>query len=65
MSLAENLDFSSGYSVEPYELINILEKYGAIISNKSPEIGHHGVEIFQVETRNPHFHENKEMNIFK
>ena len=59
MSLAENLDFSSGYSVEPYELINILEKYGGIISNKSVDIRQHGVEIFQVETRNPHFHENK------
>ncbi|HKU83556.1 MAG TPA: mannosyl-3-phosphoglycerate synthase [Candidatus Nitrosocosmicus sp.] len=59
MSLAENLDFSSGYSVEPYELINILEKYGGIIPNKSLDVVKQGVEIFQVETRNPHFHENK------
>jgi mannosyl-3-phosphoglycerate synthase len=59
MSLAENLDFSSGYSVEPYELINILEKYGGIISNKSSDIRQHDVEIFQIETRNPHFHEDK------
>jgi len=59
MSLAENLDFSSGYSVEPYELINILEKYGGIISNKSSDVVYQGVEIFQIETRNPHFHEDK------
>ena len=59
MSLAENLNFSNGYSVEPYELINILEKFGGIISKELSDIGQHNVEIFQVETRNPHFHEDK------
>jgi mannosyl-3-phosphoglycerate synthase len=59
MSLAENLNFSSGYSVEPYELINILEKYGDIISNKPGDTGQYPVEIFQIETRNPHLHEDK------
>ena len=29
------------------------------MSNKPLDVGQHGVEIFQVETRNPHFHENK------
>src|SRR5919112_1654929 len=35
MSLAENLDYSSGYSVEPYEFINILEKYGGLLPSAS------------------------------
>src|SRR5919107_1014986 len=35
MSLAENLDYSSGYSVEPYEFINILEKYGGLLPSSS------------------------------
>ncbi|MDR4489947.1 MAG: mannosyl-3-phosphoglycerate synthase [Candidatus Nitrosocosmicus sp.] len=58
MSLAENMDFSTGYSVEPYELINILEKFGGII-NETTNSTKGFVEVFQIETRNPHFHENK------
>ncbi len=58
MSLAENMEFASGYSVEPYELINILENFGGII--KGSECNQkENVEIFQIETRNPHFHEDK------
>lgn len=58
MTLAENMDFSTGYSVEPYELINILEKFGGIL-DKTTNISNDIVEVFQIETRNPHFHENK------
>ncbi len=59
MSLAENLNYSSGYSVEPYEFINILEKFGGLLSSDSSDIIEKGIEIFQIETRNPHLHEDK------
>lgn len=59
MPLAENLHFSSGYSIEPYEFINILEKFGGLLPVDLPDISEKGVEIFQIETRNPHFHEEK------
>ena len=59
MSLAENLNYSSGYSIEPYEFINILEKFGGLLPTDSPDIVEKGMEIFQIETRNPHFHEEK------
>ena len=59
MSLAENLNYSSGYSVEPYEFINILEKFGGLLPSNNPDIIEKGIEIFQIETRNPHFHEEK------
>src|SRR6476660_547274 len=67
MPLAENLNYSSGYSVEPYEFINILEKYGGLLPPSSPstttanssDIIEKGIEIFQIESRNPHFHEEK------
>jgi len=98
MPLAENLNYSSGYSVEPYEFINILEKYGGLLppsstssttttaslsQSQSPqvslksfvslssatntttskstdaEIMKKGVEIFQIESRDPHLHEEK------
>ncbi len=59
MSLAETLNFSSGYSIEPYEIIDILEKFGGIIPSEYSRNALADVEIFQIETRNPHFHEDK------
>jgi len=59
MPLAECLHFSSGYSVEPYEFVDILEQFGGLLPPEYPEILEKGIEIFQIETRNPHFHEDK------
>lgn len=59
MALADNLNYSSGYSVEPYELIDILEKFGGLLPSNLLGIIKKGVEIFQIETRNPHLHEEK------
>lgn len=59
MALAELLDYSSGYSVEPYELVNIFEQFGGVEGTEREEVIDKGVEIFQIETRNPHIHESK------
>ena len=59
MQLAECLHFSSGYSVEPHELLDILEKFGGLLPSDYPEVMEKGIEIFQIEPRNPHFHEDK------
>ena len=59
MPLAECLHYSSGYSIEPYEFVDVFEKFGGVIPSKYPRVVEKGVEIFQIETRNPHFHEDK------
>ncbi|MGN6622979.1 MAG: mannosyl-3-phosphoglycerate synthase, partial [Candidatus Nitrosocosmicus sp.] len=71
MSLAESLNYASGYSVEPYEFINILEKFGGLLPSLTSSLDvkgieeakefamQKGIEIFQIESRNPHFHEEK------
>lgn len=59
MPLAECLHFSSGYSIEPYEFVDIFEKFGGLFASDHPKVVEKGVEIFQIETRNPHFHEDK------
>ena len=59
LKLAELLTFSSGYAIEPYEIVNILEEFGGIIPTDNQDAMDKGVEIMQVETRNPHFHEDK------
>jgi mannosyl-3-phosphoglycerate synthase len=59
LKLAELLTYSSGYAIEPYEIVNVLEEFGGIIPTANQEAMDKGVEIMQVETRNPHFHEDK------
>lgn len=69
MPLAERLHFSGGYSIEIHEIIDILEKFAGLsesmpssppfLSAHYPDVLEKGVEIFQIETRNPHFHEDK------
>ena len=60
MKLALNIDYSSGYSIEPFHYINVLERFGGILDHKiSEDAMKHGVEFFQIESRNPHLHEVK------
>ena len=59
LKLAELLTYSSGYAIEPYEIVNVLEEFGGIIPTVNQDAMDKGVEILQVETRNPHFHEDK------
>ena len=59
IKLAELLSFSSGYSIESFEIVKILEEFGGIIPTQNQEAMDKGVEVMQVETRNPHFHEDK------
>src|SRR3990172_562386 len=59
MKLADLLSYASGFAVETYEIINILEEFGGIIPSNYPQVMPVGVDIFQIETRNPHLHEEK------
>jgi mannosyl-3-phosphoglycerate synthase len=58
MDLAMNIDYSSGYSIEPYHIINLLERFGGIVESPVNEIMQDNVEVFQIESRNPHLHES-------
>lgn len=57
MPLALSLDYSSGFSVETYHFVSLLEKFGGILPSPFPEVVQAGTEIFQMESRNPHFHD--------
>jgi len=59
MPLAECLQYTSGYSIETREFVDIFEKFGGLVPSEYPQIVEKGVEVFQIETRNPHFHEDK------
>jgi mannosyl-3-phosphoglycerate synthase len=57
MDLAMILDYSPGYSIEPYHLINFIEKFGGLSKSPIPQVMQEGLEVYQIESRNPHLHE--------
>ncbi|AEH24383.1 mannosyl-3-phosphoglycerate synthase [Pyrococcus yayanosii] len=60
MKLAEIMPFSTGYSIEPYEIVYLLERFGRWENvEEFQDVFDRGIEIFQIETLNPHFHEDK------
>jgi len=59
MQLAEILPLASGYAVEPQELISLFENFGGILPTKESKVIEQGIDILQIETRNPHLHEER------
>jgi mannosyl-3-phosphoglycerate synthase len=58
MALAMQLDYSSGYSIEPYHFINLFEKFGGLGDRAlDREMIRQHIEVFQIESRNPHMHD--------
>lgn len=58
VDLAMSMRYATGYAVEPYHYIDLLEQYGGVIPTE------HGnmrrlVRICQIESRNPHLHADK------
>jgi len=56
--LANLIDYSTGYSIEPYHFIYLLEEFGGK-EIKKRDVAKYGVDVFQIETLNPHLHEDK------
>ena len=59
MQLAEILPLASGYAVESQELISLFENFGGILPTKQSKVIEQGIDILQIETRNPHLHEER------
>ena len=59
MDLAMLMGYSAGYSIEPYHFIYLLERFGGIAEELASDVVSPRVEIYQIESRNPHLHESK------
>lgn len=59
LRLAQLLTYASGYAIETRELLSIFEGFGGVLPLAQHPAVKHGVEIFQIETRNPHLHEER------
>ena len=58
--LAEIMAFASGFAIEPYELVYIFEEFGKFMEEtRFKEAVREGIKIYQIETLNPHLHEEK------
>jgi len=56
MPLALLLDYTAGFSIETFHFVNMMEKFGGVLPANFPEVMKAGVEVFQMESRNPHLH---------
>jgi len=59
LALAELLPYASGYAVEPQELLSIFEGFSGVLPMAQTKATRQGVDILQIESRNPHLHEEK------
>lgn len=57
MPLALELEYSSGFSIETYHFVHLLEKFGGVLPDTHPEVMKAGVDVYQMESRNPHLHD--------
>ncbi|WP_433721599.1 mannosyl-3-phosphoglycerate synthase [Actinoplanes sp. CA-051413] len=59
LDLGLKLRLAGGFAVEPYEYMDLFEQFGGILESASPDVMASSVPVLQIETRNPHFHDNK------
>ena len=59
LDLGLKLRLASGFAVEPFELLDLFEQFGGVLESPHPEVMARSVSVAQIETLNPHFHDNK------
>lgn len=59
VDLAMNLGWSQGYSVEPNQFVYMFEQYGGVLEPDNPALLSKAINVYQIESRNPHMHESK------
>ncbi|MET0425961.1 MAG: mannosyl-3-phosphoglycerate synthase [Actinoplanes sp.] len=59
LELGLKLRLAGGFAVEPYEYMDLFEQFGGVLPSPDPDVMASSVPVLQIETRNPHFHDNK------
>src|SRR3954470_19707297 len=59
LDLGLKLRLGGGFAVEPYEYVDLFEQFGGVLESNDPDVMTSSVPVVQIETRNPHFHDNK------
>nr|MDT0663035.1 mannosyl-3-phosphoglycerate synthase [Micromonospora sp. DSM 115978] len=59
LELGLRMRLAGGFAVEPFEYVELFEQFGGVLEAAHPEVMASSVPVLQIETRNPHFHDNK------
>ncbi|MEV4755315.1 mannosyl-3-phosphoglycerate synthase [Micromonospora sp. NPDC049559] len=59
LELGLRMRLAGGFAVEPFEYLDLFEQFGGVLDAAHPEVMATSVPVLQIETRNPHFHDNK------
>lgn len=59
LDLGMSMRLAGGFAVEPFEYVELFEQFGGVLPPMRPGVLPHSVPVLQIETRNPHFHDNK------
>jgi mannosyl-3-phosphoglycerate synthase len=59
LDLGLRLRLAGGFAVEPYQYVDLFEQFGGVLESQHADVMASSVKIRQIETRNPHFHDNK------
>jgi mannosyl-3-phosphoglycerate synthase len=59
LELGLRMRLAGGFAVEPFEYVELFEQFGGVLESAHPEVMASSVPVLQIETRNPHFHDNK------
>ncbi len=59
LDLGLRMRLASGFAVEPFEYLDLFEQFGGVPDPVHPTVVAGTVPILQIESRNPHFHDDK------
>jgi mannosyl-3-phosphoglycerate synthase len=57
--LALRLRMAGGFAAEPFQFVELFEQFGGVLPPAYPEVMARSVPVLQIESRNPHFHDDK------
>jgi mannosyl-3-phosphoglycerate synthase len=59
LDLAVRLRTAGGFAVEPFHFIDLFEQFGGLLDTPHADVLSSSVDVVQIESRNPHFHDDK------
>jgi mannosyl-3-phosphoglycerate synthase len=59
LDLGLRLRMAGGFAVEPYQFLELFEQFGGVLPSPDARALPASVPVVQIETRNPHFHDDK------
>src|SRR5689334_3720988 len=59
LDLGMRMRLAGGFAVEPFEYVDLFEQFGGVVDSAHPDVMVNSVSVRQIETRNPHFHDDK------